>query len=66
MPCVPLSLGRQNKANSHSDADQEIGGAGGVRRGMLYKQSQLPEAGHRGGVRRTKKKGKCSAGKELW
>ncbi len=29
-------------------------------------QSQLPEAGHRGGVRRTKKKGKCLAGKELW
>jgi hypothetical protein len=35
----------QNKANLP-------GGAGGVGRGMLYKQSQLPEAGHRGGVRR--------------
>jgi hypothetical protein len=30
------------------------------------KQSQLPEAGHRGGVRRNKKRGKGSAGKELW
>jgi hypothetical protein len=25
MPCVPVSPGRQNKANSHCDADQEIG-----------------------------------------
>ncbi len=30
------------------------------------KQSQLPEAGHRGGVRRRNGRGKWLAGKELW